>query len=61
MLFESAIWGRYLDEGMNKKPLLLVMEEAHRYLSNENNGLAKNMVRRIAKEGRMFRGTIRTK
>ena len=42
VLFESAIWGRYLDDGMNKKPLLLVMEEAHRYLSNENNGLAKN-------------------
>ena len=54
VLFESAIWGRYLDEGMNKNPLLLVMEEAHRYLSNENNGLAKNMVRRIAKEGRKF-------
>ncbi|MBB1274315.1 ATP-binding protein [Psychromonas sp. SR45-3] len=54
VLFESAIWGRYLDEGMNEKPLLLIMEEAHRYLSNENNGLAKDMVRRIAKEGRKF-------
>lgn len=54
VLFESAIWGRYLNEGMNRKPLLLVMEEAHRYLSSENNGLAKNMVRRIAKEGRKF-------
>lgn len=54
VLFESAIWGRHLDEGMNKVPLLLVMEEAHRYLSNESNGLAKNMIRRIAKEGRKF-------
>ncbi|MFT6925863.1 MAG: hypothetical protein ACJAZP_001455 [Psychromonas sp.] len=54
VLFESAIWGRYLDDGMNKNPLLLVMEEAHRYLSIDNNGLAKNMVRRIAKEGRKF-------
>ncbi|MFD2231363.1 ATP-binding protein [Alkalimarinus sediminis] len=54
VLFESAIWGRYLNEGMNKKPLLLIMEEAHRYLSSENNGLAKIMVRRIAKEGRKF-------
>jgi hypothetical protein len=54
VLFESAIWGRYQDDGMNKKPLLLVMEEAHRYLSNENNGLAKTMIRRIAKEGRKF-------
>jgi hypothetical protein len=54
VLFESAIWGRHLNEGMNKIPLLLVMEEAHRYLSNESNGLAKNMIRRIAKEGRKF-------
>ncbi len=54
VLFESAIWGRHLKEGMNKIPLLLVMEEAHRYLSNESNGLAKSMIRRIAKEGRKF-------
>jgi hypothetical protein len=54
VLFESAIWGRYLTEGMNKTPLLLIMEEAHRYLSNDSNGLAKSMIRRIAKEGRKF-------
>ncbi|MGS0682846.1 ATP-binding protein [Shewanella sp. 125m-7] len=54
VLFESAIWGRNLSEGMNQKPLLLVMEEAHRYLSSENSGLAKVMTRRIAKEGRKF-------
>lgn len=54
ILFESAIWGRNLKEGMKEKPLLLVMEEAHRYLSKENNGLAKEMVRRIVKEGRKF-------
>lgn len=54
VLFESAIWGRYLDDGMTKRPLLLVMEEAHRYLSAENTGLAKNLIRRIAKEGRKF-------
>jgi DNA helicase HerA-like ATPase len=54
VLFESAIWGRNLSFGMKNIPLLLVMEEAHRYLSKANNGLAKNMVRRIAKEGRKF-------
>lgn len=54
ILFESAIWGRNLPEGMKEQPLLLVLEEAHRYLSNENNGLSKEMVRRIAKEGRKF-------
>lgn len=54
ILFESALWGRNHDEGMKTYPLLLVMEEAHRYLSNESNGLTKKMVRRIAKEGRKF-------
>jgi hypothetical protein len=54
ILFESAIWSKNLDVGMKNNPLLLVMEEAHRYLSTENFGLSKSMVRRIAKEGRKF-------
>ena len=54
VLFEAAIWGRFLPYGMKEIPLLLVMEEAHRYLSNDMNGVAKDMVRRIAKEGRKF-------
>lgn len=54
ILFEASIWGRCLEEGMKNRPLLLVLEEAHRYLSNDSSGLAKNMVRRIAKEGRKF-------
>lgn len=54
VLFEAAVWGRNLLAGMKNLPLLLVMEEAHRYLSNDSNGLAKSMVRRIAKEGRKF-------
>lgn len=54
ILFESSIWGKNLKEGMKTRPLLLVLEEAHRYLSNDTSGLAKSMVRRIAKEGRKF-------
>ncbi|EKF9661441.1 ATP-binding protein [Vibrio cholerae] len=54
ILFESALWGRNHNEGMKTYPLLLVMEEAHRYLSSDSNGLTKQMVRRIAKEGRKF-------
>lgn len=54
ILFEASIWGRCLKEGMKNRPLLLVLEEAHRYLSNDTSGLTKNMVRRIAKEGRKF-------
>jgi DNA helicase HerA-like ATPase len=54
ILFEVAIWGRNIDEGMRRRPLLVVLEEAHRYLSKGENGLSKEMVQRIAKEGRKF-------
>lgn len=54
ILFEISIWGRNSEAGMRKRPLLLVLEEAHRYLSKSENGLAKHMVQRIAKEGRKF-------
>lgn len=54
ILFESSIWGKNLDSGMRKRPLLVVLEEAHRYLSKNDDGLAKQMVQRIAKEGRKF-------
>lgn len=54
ILFEASVWGRNLPEGMRSNPLLVVMEEAHRYLSSEINGVSKDMVKRIAKEGRKF-------
>lgn len=54
ILFESAIWGRNQNAGMKNRPLLLVLEEAHRYLSANMVGAAKEMVQKIAKEGRKF-------
>lgn len=54
ILFEAAIWSRHLENGFKQNPILLVLEEAHRYLSSDNSGLAKQMIRRIAKEGRKF-------
>ncbi|MEJ1164127.1 ATP-binding protein [Variovorax sp. CCNWLW186] len=54
IIFEAAIWGRGLKEGMRQRPLLVVLEEAHRYLSKGESGLSKEMVQRIAKEGRKF-------
>ncbi|MFJ3044776.1 ATP-binding protein [Herbaspirillum chlorophenolicum] len=54
IIFESAIWGRNLTEGMRERPLLIVLEEAHRYLAKSETGHAKEMVQRIAKEGRKF-------
>ncbi len=54
IIFESALWGRNYKEGMKNRPVLLVLEEAHRYLSSGSVGLAKGMVQKIAKEGRKF-------
>jgi len=54
IVFESAIWGRNITEGMRERPLLVVLEEAHRYLGKSEGGHAKEMVQRIAKEGRKF-------
>ena len=54
IIFESALWGRNFKEGMKARPVLLVLEEAHRYLSNDSEGIAKTMVQKIVKEGRKF-------
>ncbi|NAT79110.1 DUF853 family protein [Dickeya dadantii] len=54
IIFEASIWGRNLNSGLKKNPVLFVLEEAHRYLSGNDNGLAKQLVQRIAKEGRKF-------
>ena len=54
IIFESAIWGRNVAEGMRERPLLIVLEEAHRYLGKSESGHSKEMVQRIAKEGRKF-------
>lgn len=54
IIFESAIWGRNVKEGMRERPLLIVLEEAHRYLGKSQGGESKEMVQRIAKEGRKF-------
>lgn len=53
LVFDFAIWGR--DERM--RPVLLVCEEAHRYVPNEKNSDGSSVGRilsRIAKEGRKY-------
>ena len=37
-----------------ERPLLVVMEEAHRYLSDKSGRLASEVVQRIVKEGRKY-------
>jgi hypothetical protein len=53
MVFDFAIWGR--EE--KTRPILLVCEEAHRYVPNEKNAGGSSVGRilsRIAKEGRKY-------
>ena len=54
IVYESLFWSREKSEGGIARPLLIVMEEAHRYLSNGADGLASETVQRIAKEGRKY-------
>ena len=53
MVFDYAIWSR----GEAQRPILLVCEEAHRYVPNERNADSSSVGRilsRIAKEGRKY-------
>lgn len=54
VVYESLFWSREKSEGGIIRPLLVVMEEAHRYLSSEADSLAAETVQRIAKEGRKY-------
>jgi uncharacterized protein len=54
VLYDAIFWARNLPEGGRERPLLMVLEEAHAYLSKENSGAAAVAVRRIAKEGRKY-------
>ena len=54
IVYEAIFWSRDKSEGGIERPLLVVMEEAHRYLADNSNGLASEVVQRIAKEGRKY-------
>jgi uncharacterized protein len=58
IVYEALFWSREKSEGGVSRPLLVVMEEAHRYLSKAKNdakdNAAADIVKRIAKEGRKY-------
>lgn len=54
IIYESLFWSRQQVEGGVKRPLLIVMEEAHRYLASDVKNLATESVQKIAKEGRKY-------
>ena len=54
VMYDSMFWARNLKQGGRKRPLLIVMEEAHNYLGSDNNSRASKVVRRLVKEGRKY-------
>ena len=54
IVYEALFWSREKTEGGIRRPLLIVMEEAHRYLSDRMDGTASEVVQRIVKEGRKY-------
>jgi len=54
IVYEALYWSREKTEGGVLRPLLVVMEEAHRYVSPDSGNVAADVVKRIAKEGRKY-------
>jgi hypothetical protein len=54
IIYQALFWSRERPEGGRQRPLLVVMEEAHRYLGRDDTSLARESVQRIVKEGRKF-------
>lgn len=58
VLFEIMFWGRDLKDLGKQRPILLVFEEAHRYIPSGEGifiqGYARRAVQRILKEGRKY-------
>lgn len=54
VIYEALFWSRDKSEGGRSRPLLVVMEEAHRYLSPDSKNTARDVTQRIVKEGRKY-------
>lgn len=54
VMYDSMFWSRNLEQGGRRRPLLVVMEEAHNYLGSDNYSRASIVVRRLVKEGRKY-------
>ncbi len=54
IIYEALFWSRDKSEGGRSRPLLVVMEEAHRYLTSDSSNTAREVTQRIVKEGRKY-------
>jgi hypothetical protein len=54
LIYDALFWGMNLPVGGKQQPLLLVVDEAHRFLPVGDDGAAARACARIAKEGRKY-------
>jgi DNA helicase HerA-like ATPase len=54
IVYDALFWSRNLVDGARKRPLLVVLEEAHAYVGKDLPGGAGQAIRRIVKEGRKY-------
>ncbi|WP_459192067.1 ATP-binding protein [Halosimplex sp. J119] len=54
IVYNSLFWARNRAEGGKRRPLLVVLEEAHSYASDTAKGSAADSIQRIVKEGRKY-------
>ncbi len=54
IIYDALFWARSLSEGGRERPILVVLEEAHNYLRDDQSSNAGAAVQRIVKEGRKY-------
>jgi DNA helicase HerA-like ATPase len=54
LIFDALYWARDDPEGGRRRPMLLVLEEAHRYLKRDGGGRAMQVVQKVVREGRKY-------
>lgn len=54
LIYDALFWAMELPVGGRQQPLLVVLDEAHRFLPQDGDTSAHTVVSRIAKEGRKY-------
>lgn len=54
LIYEALFWGMNLAVGGKAQPLLVVLDEAHRFLPSGANSSSSRICQRIAREGRKY-------
>lgn len=54
IVYDTLFWGMALPVGGRQQPLLVVVDEAHRFLPADGSGTASRAFAKVAKEGRKY-------